>query len=270
MKAKLSDRLFVGPIIGELGHELMCAGVARAYSRKFKHTTVCSRPGRRALYSDFADEFLPHAIDCEGTDMGGYRVGAKCGAITREMATYVPKSGYTVWNPAPYPPGVGAKAQPAEWLAYGHERSEFKGAAVFHARARTHDPKRNWSGEKWGELTAALNTESMAGRFVCIGTYDDAFYVPGTEDMRRADLQTQMDVLRSARFAVGPSSGPLHLAQHCLCPVVVWCGGDEADETVSKYQGLWNPHGVKANAVSYPSWQPTVAEVTAWIEEFGT
>lgn len=265
MKAKRNDRLFVGPIIGELGHELMCAGAVRAYSRKFKHATVCSRPGSAALYADFADVFLAHTIDCEGTDMGGYRVDAKSGDITREMATYVPKSGYTVWNPAPHPPGEHAKMQPAEWFVYGHERPEFKGAVVFHARARAHDAKRNWPADKWGQLTAALNTESMAGRFICIGTKKDALYVPGTEDMRGADLQTQMDVLRSARFAVGPSSGPLHLAQHCLCPVVVWCGGEEAEETVSKYKALWNPHGIGAFAVVWRDWQPTVADVLAWI-----
>ena len=54
------SKLIVGPWVGEFGWELYAwQGYIRALSRNFEHTTIISRPGSEALYSDFCDKFVP-------------------------------------------------------------------------------------------------------------------------------------------------------------------------------------------------------------------
>ena len=51
--------LIAGPWVGEFGWELFAwQGYLRALSRKFDKTIIISRTASKALYDDFADEFI--------------------------------------------------------------------------------------------------------------------------------------------------------------------------------------------------------------------
>jgi len=58
----------------------------------------------------------------------------------------------------------------------------------------------------------------------CAGGLDNLHYPPAA-DMRGAPLWLLCEVLAKAKCAVGPSSGTMHLAQRCGCPVVTWTDG---------------------------------------------
>ena len=107
-------------------------------------------------------------------------------------------------------------------------------------------------------------------RLICIGTPEHAQAVEGALDMRGAPLAEQMNALRSARCAIGPSSGPMHLASLCKCPHLVWCGGGKGERstTARRYARDWNPHGTVARTFECGSWQPPFDTVLAYVKKF--
>lgn len=255
-----SPQLFIGPLVAEFGHELMYAAVVRKAAKGFDSVVVCSRPGRKALYNDFATEFIAHDIECESQFMWPMPDPT----ITRDVIARWSRPQAVCLAILPYCPG-----QAAEFRRYGTRKKEFEDVTVLHARSRPHVLARNWPLEWWETLVADMRNEGIVDRVVCIGTPSHALHVAGTDDCRGATLSEQMDILASAKFAVGPSSGPMHLASHCGCPHVVWCGGgpQERVETARRYRSAWNPFGTRVVAVPYASWRPEPPTVLIWIHK---
>jgi hypothetical protein len=259
--ATAAATLSIGPWIGEFGHELMFVGMARARAQKYERVVAYSREESRAFYADFVDEFVPHDIQCEGM----------CARATREtMPSAAMLRAYCEPGTLPFPGRVYAPGQPAKWRKYGTRRAEYADAVVIHARARPHVPMRNWPQRNWNRLARRLFRKGLAQRVVCVGLRHHALAVEGAVDLRNAPLERQMDALASARFAIGPSSGPMHLAQHCGCPVLIWCGGPSGERktTRARYVRDWNPFQVAAHAHEWGSWQPPFDTVWAWLETF--
>lgn len=235
-----NDTLWVGPVVAEFGHELWVAAMARRAAQAFRGCTVCSRAGREALYADFCTEFIPHNLPC---DVSGVHPISVTPDVSVEIARLVARSGkhsrlqiaefWTVQQAAAMTPVV-----------YGQHDSAYAGYILLHARHRAHASERNWHMEKWTALVDLLRHGSPSAKVGSIGSLGAALHVPGTDDLRELPLHRQMDVLRSATLAVGPSSGPMHMASLCKCPHVVWCGGSvgERNATKANYESLWNPH----------------------------
>ena len=255
------DVAFVPPVIAEFGHELMAVGYLRYLAPNYKRIVVSTRKSRHALYTDFVKEFMPHPFKCE------------CNIMS-------PKPGH-----APPPDQVAAfhmpDAQrvelcqhtsrvPGKWVMYGKADKNYLGVTVIHARSRNHVRARNWPVKRWNVLLATLRDEGLIERVVCIGSPDAAVLVPGCEDARGLPLAKQMNILRSAEVAIGPSSGPMHLASMCGCPHVVWCGGpaQESGETSRRYAAAWNPFGTPASAARYANWRPAPVRVAEWTRSF--
>ena len=161
------------------------------------------------------------------------------------------------------------ESQPAIFYRYGDPLPDFRGCVVLHARTRDHCRERNWRLAWWHMLARWLFGKGVE-RLVCIGSPTAAQVVEGACDMRAAGLQTQMDILASAWFAVGMSSGPMHLASLCGCPHVVWCGGAQGEwaATKKRYEHTWNPFDTAVSANAYNSWQPEPGTVESWVSAF--
>jgi len=77
----------------------------------------------------------------------------------------------------------------------------------------------------------------------CAGGPDNRHYPPAA-DIRGIDLKLLCAILARARCAVGPSSGPLHLAAACGCPIVTWCDHANVRKRYELAPPLgWNPFG---------------------------
>jgi len=261
-----ADTLWVGPVIAEFGHELWIAAMARRAAQAFRSCTVCSRAGREALYADFATKFIPHDLAC---DVSGVHPISVTPEVSSEIACLVGQAGnhpririMEVRN--------AAHAEALTHVVYGHPDKAFEGMIVLHARCRNHVPARNWPMKNWEALVARLRHDYPSAKVGSIGSLGAALHVPGTDDLRALPLHRQMDVMRSAKLAVGPSSGPMHLASLCKCPHVVWCGGGPAERTTvaSRYRSAWNPHGTPVHAEPYASWRPEPGRVIEWVEAF--
>jgi len=265
-QGRKGGHLVVGKVVAEFGWELMSIGPLRYYVHQhgFDKVTVCTRPGREALYADFATEFKPHDIQCESALMSGYKLVDGNRVDLPVERPRIPNAD-DWYRPQTYNGGR------AEWRVYGEMRAERLGVTVFHARNRPHCPERNWPVKNWTALADNLRKASLAEKIVCIGTPEAAAMVPGCDDARSVSLAGQMDILHSAAYAVGVSSGPMHLAQHCKCPVVVWCGGGAGEQanTQRRYKEAWNPFLVPFIAVREGSWQPLVNDVVDWTTQFG-
>lgn len=255
-----TDVLQVGPVLAEFGHELMTCGIARATAKLFEKVIVTTLPARHALYADFANEFIPHDMDCECTFLWPRH---DCLPTREHICSFEVKGAYRMPLEEYYP---GHKA---DFVVYGAFSKEWKDVVVLHARSRAHVPARNWPMENWVRLIRELRNRKLADRIVCIGTQDAAHVVPGTEDARGFPLKAQMGVLRSARYIIGPSSGPMHLASLCKCPQVVWCGGPRSEycRIIARYVRDWNPFGTPVVAVPVGGWRPAVASVLQWVEQ---
>lgn len=255
------DAVFFGPWYGEFGHAIMWAAMCRAQAAGKRRVIVCARPNEKALFADFATSFIPHDIVCEGmcagatprTEPAPERINAYC-------PTGVKRS----------PAQAFFGRSPARYHKYGTPKPEYDRAIVLHARHRAHVSMRNWGADRWNRLARWLLDRVKIPRLICIGSKEAALAVEGALDMRGADLAEQMNVLASARCCIGPSSGPMHLAQHSGCPVLVWCGGgpSERREVRLRYASTWNPFQTFAHAYEYASWQPTYETVHAWTYKF--
>jgi len=256
--------VFFGPEIGEFAYEVAGAGVCRREAKRYRHVIVCSRPDRAYLHADYCTEFIPHDIDCNGM----CAIAAPM-PPSSELAKWIPM-GVRVVRPVDY----GTRSWPGDYIRYGQYDPQWQGAIVIHARNRPHVPQRNWPPEHWNKLARWLGRVAPGRRLVCIGTPNHALAVERCADLRNRPLGEQANVLRtageSAGFILGPSSGPLHFAEFCGCPTMVWCGGDgnEMNNTTQFYRTAWNPFGVRADVHQYSDWQPPLDTVKGWVTDF--
>ena len=260
------DTLWVGPVVAEFGHELWVAAMARRAAQAFRSCTVCSRAGREALYADFATKFIPHDLAC---DVSGVHPISVTPEVSAEIARLVALAGkHSRLQVTEF--STAAKSAAMTTVVYGHHDAAYAGYILLHARHRDHVRARNWPMKNWEALVARLRHDYPSAKVGSIGSLGAALHVPGTDDLRALPLHRQMDVMRSAKLAVGPSSGPMHLASLCKCPHVVWCGGGPAERTTvaSRYRSAWNPHGTPVHAEPYASWRPEPGRVIEGVAAF--
>ena len=258
--------LFAGPYFGEFGHEVMGTGLLRPHARHFERVIVCSRPACAPLYEDIATEFRPHSIQC--VPMANRSTGAT-------MPTEETIQSHTPQGCEYFPvPNCGDQYTEPKIIKLGHYhqlgtvRSEWRGVGVVHARNRAHEPGRNWPQKQWAQLVEWILGKGIVQRLVCVGTVDAALMVEGCMDMRGCDLKTQMDIGASATFAVGPSSGWMHLASLCGCPHMTWVGGKEHVYVKRRYIDRWNPLRTRVRVINERTWQPEFATVRDELSRF--
>lgn len=257
--------IVAAPFFGEFGWEVALWAPwlrwCKADLPMEKMTVIC-RPGHEGLYTDFADKILvkeiaTSKIDCNNAWVDGVRLRMPdyhriAGDVTGESRIIqrnlrAPPNLPYVWTNGP--PCPSRQHLPHNY-ANGNQRGE---VIVLHARAcKDKQPDRNWSPLRW-EILA----EHLDAPLVSIGTVRDALHVPGSEDLRGQSVADDIEILSEARLCIGPSSGPLHLANHCGVPVVWW---SSHLKEVERYKTAWNPFNLK-NLCAARSWNPQVEEV---------
>ncbi len=252
--------LYAGPWNGEFGWELMgWQANIREIARGFDRVVIGCRESSKALYEDFADEFVlvPSGLNTCG-----------CRCIDRP----VPRTIRSLFAGCGRVPGNRfVKAQcfrPAKhgFIRFGDENYEDSFGIVMHARdvpvggTRNWSVVRNWPLDRWTELARSLGDRvSMCS----IGNSEDSMHIPGTFDCRDTDLRVLMNILASSDLFVGPLSGPAHLAALSKCPMVVWtkpCDRQpHGSNTKKRLVYDWNPFHVPVCLI--PEYRPPVARV---------
>lgn len=256
--------------ISEMGWELMeWQGHVRKLAENFKYVVVSSARAFQPFYADFADRFIPHDIkgerDCHRMRPGSItnmeevkRARAEIEAVRAELV----RTGYDVTRVQSIPKKKGkavGERRPIEhqkFIRFGDAANAALDLdVIIHARNRISDFKSggdNYPLEQWLELLDLVRKMGFEN-VGAIGTKEAALAPDGTVDLRDTDLQIVMDQLAAAKFALGPSSGPMHLASLCGTPHAVWAT-DRHQEVIQhrnkdRYLTYWNPLKTKAAVV---------------------
>lgn len=257
-------RLVAGPWYGEFGWELMSwQGHLRALAENYDEVTVCGPTGHSALYQDFADKFIPHSIqgakDCWKTSKD------QKDSIATVVADMKSLGGQYV-EPAGFVPIAKQK-----FIQYGTKdsvKTEFIFDVLVHARGRFgRGADRAWEPPHCDQVVKRL---LKAGYKVgAIGT--QAYRPEGATDCRSFDLQILMNIMRSAKLVIGPSSGPMHLASLCGTPHLVWTDTKRYSAIRGtnrmRYQAIWNPLHTPVYILDKFGWRPSVEAVSSFTEE---
>lgn len=257
--------LVVGPWPGEFGHEIgVWQANARERARKYDRVIVGCVKTSEALYQDFADEFWNIPSDHNTSGLG--RCDQSHHKIIQSFAKTVQKEGADWMKPERLSPC------PAGFKRFGSVRDWLKFDVVIHARemvkgTKGGDRRRCWRLESWDRLGWTL--ESLGLKTACIGLPEVAVRIPLASDFRGCPLDLTMDLLRSSRCLVGPSSGPIHLGILCECPVVVWTdtnhrSGYTGRTNVDHLLLDWNPFDTPVKIIH--GWNPDVSDILNKIE----
>ena len=148
--------------------------------------------------------------------------------------------------PIPLGPGLGATRE----------------HVVLHCRGIEKCEERNLAPAKWDKIVKDLNDNGVVPYLIGSFAHD---YSPDGDavDCTGDPLSSIIMLLRSARVVVGGSSGPMHLAQACETPVVVWSGNAAKDKP--RYKEVWNHFDSPTTFVA-STWQPGVGKILKAIE----
>jgi len=247
--------LWAGPYVGEFGWELFhWQGWLRKESKKYKRVYVACRPGHEALYEDFASYIMPYPginynTDCEKEASFKYNNSHLIAGVAFDKVI-------RPWETPYFMPSLDEQ----EFVVPGKAKRKKGFDIILHARwtPKWDSAHRNWSKRKWEELVYLLKKDSLS--IACMGSKNAALWIRGAVDLRGLPLSILSNHLVMSKLAVGPSSGPLHLATLNRCPQVTWGG---AKKNYGRYTDWWNPFKVKAIWFS-PNPEAKHNSVEAW------
>jgi ADP-heptose:LPS heptosyltransferase len=135
---------------------------------------------------------------------------------------------------------------------------------AFHFRSferRGDIQPKSFPHEKADQLVEMCTSHGL--RVCCIGAPEYSYVPPKAENRQSNDLSTTIAHLCASRLIVGGSSAPLHLAQLCGLPIVVWIGlkGDDRYFTIS------NPFHSSVFMVTDKTFNPQVHQIYGAIEK---
>ena len=256
-------KLIAGPWTGEFGGELFAwQAYIRALSTKFDHTTIISRVNSRALYSDFADNYI--AYEPQGGNPDAFFMhnldirSAFKDAVRKNNIVLTEGTSVVLPRRIGFPPHThytqmvmfGKHTIKPKYVVLGDtgKRKYKRYDYIFHLRRRPLRQEDNWSTENWIKLKNLLGNKKIA----CIGTKSESGHIEGTADLRDMKLEKLLPILRSADCAFGSSSGPMHLASLCGLPHVVW----SIPQNKIRYEDNWNPLQTPVLFNSDYDWHP--------------
>ena len=248
--------LLAGPYVGEFGHELMdWQACIRSCVPRYREVHVITYPGRALLYPDCKVHF--HGIPPE---KAGYKHGrftpGELDAIARTKAAELGLRNYDMLGIRHTCSQYHRKyilTQKFELLV----RKPLEGPScdvAFHFR-RIHkegpDDSRNYPLEMCDELASLCLQEGLRVR--CVGHPLYSHCPEGVEDCRSEDIATSAKMIGASRILAGELSGPMHLAQLCGTPILIWAPDQWRIDNCNRWNIFGIPTFVVANDTSRPS-----------------
>jgi len=258
--------LYAGPWVGEFGWELMSWNpLVRKKAQDYDRVVVEGPPTSRYLY-EFANEYIdnptvPHTSD-------GYLGKTKNPASTLEdCEVFAPN-----W-PAHGAPEMKGFLQP--FVPYADREYRCLATNPIHIAdvvCAFRPPKklrdktlvgREYPLDMCAELVSKLCERGIT--VACIGDRNN-YQISGSGDVRGRDLELQCAVISAAKVAVGPSSGPMHLASLCKIPHVTWFNTRNNSSSQARYKEHWNPFKTPHTYLTQSV--PTPEEIVSAVEPY--
>ena len=245
----MSRRLVAGPYLGEFGWELCCWNPRlRALARDYDEVVVLAPARSRPLY-EFATRFVPVNARPGSSDyMSGELEGALPsvsgrGWSVRPAPSTVAEELRALTDPAVASAVAAAKA----WRRFAWE--SLPASPPLEVCLALRGPKalggKLYTRKAWAPIHADAFGAMLLERGLRVAVVGgpDNRGLPGALDLRGAPLEQQIAALANAGVTVGPSSGPMHLAQLCGSAVVTWYDASPDQRRLSRlrYESAWNP-----------------------------
>ena len=263
LKQKLRPRrnLLAGPFAGEFGYELMQWQVfVRARRRHYREVHVLTYPGRDYLYEGC--QVHHHAISLHQAGfMYGRIVRPQARKIAATRAAEIGLKDYDLFEPSLLCTQYHKRVfGPQDFRLFEEPPLGPTIADVaFHFRAvRKEGPdqeNKNYSPALADQLVANCLARGIS--VSCIGHPEYAYCPIGCPDHRSLDLRRTVAAISSARAVAGENSGPMHLANLCGKPTILWA----QDQWRIDYSLRWNPFRVPIYIAVNDTCQPPPAMV---------
>ena len=218
-------------------------GVCRKKAREFDKTFVLTDPSRGDLYADFAEVINPlNIIDRDGLPRTNAILAWQKDRVYQDSEQ--------------------------EFRRFGSDYTEKDQGfdILIHAR-NSNKTFKNYPAPLWDKVLEGLSNYRIAS----IGKKEASLHLPGTTSLLGIGINCLSRIMAKSGAVVGPSSGPIHLAQHCGTPVVSWADNKiyMGRTTVKdRLEKAWNPFGVPAVVLEDKHWKPKPDEVIEKIESF--
>jgi hypothetical protein len=266
---RLSPRknLVAGPFAGEFGYEVMqWQGYVRARRRYYESVHVLTYPGNEYFYEGCVVHH--HDIPLE---KAGYGYGLMSPAASYGMAQEKAKEwgldDFDVLSPALMCTQYHKRILGGQEFRLFEEKpvDNQKYDLAFHFRSvrkEGPDQSKNYSHELADKLVQLC--EAGGKSVICMGHPKYSYCPQGCKDYRSVDLKTSVAVISSVKIVVGENSGPMHLANLCGKPTVLWA----ADQWRIDYSLRWNPFHVPIIVAANDTHQPAPERVYGIIDDF--
>jgi len=234
--------LYAGPWIGEFGWELLWWNpIVRheAETKKYDRVIVASHTDSRYLY-EFADEYIP--LDAYGWNLSMGRMNSGAKPVVKADVTLGP-------NIVAMPRRRNQRSRKFRKLSPENPICVADVLCAFRPpKKNMRNPQKANSRKAYPRPRCEKLVELLQQKGYRLAAYGgtDNWIFDGMLDLRGLPLEWQCSALAAASCAVGPSSGPMHLAHLCECPVVTWYAGGHSRK---RYLDTWNPFKVSATFV---------------------
>ena len=236
----MSKVLYAGPWRGEFGWELCSWNpLVRKIAKGFDHIIVEGPSTSKYLY-EFADEYIVNETVPGTSD--NYRGKSK--KEPSVSAGEILKPSWRLHGKAemrgllrPF-----KKDPRKEWRRLGSSPLFVATVLCAFRPAKKYNNRILADKEYPLEMCKEL-VQHLLGYGVTVATIGgkDNFHVDGAIDLRGSALEEQCNALAAAKVAIGPSSGPMHLASLCSCPHITWYNRTDRRQSKARYAEHWNP-----------------------------
>jgi hypothetical protein len=257
--------LFAGPFAGEFGLELMqWQGFVRARRPHYDRVHVLTYPGRDYLYEDCSVHY--HDIDLRTAGYGYGLLGPdQARALANAKAKEIGLTDFDIFEPSL----LCTRYHKAFWrqsfrLFTEAPIREHQYDVAFHFRAvrkEGPDQYKNYPENCANELVAGCFKRGLS--VACIGHPDYSYAPPGCDDHRNVDLRQTVAAICSAHAIVGENSGPMHLANLCGKPTIIWAN----DQWRIDFSLRWNPFRVPIFVACNNTHEPQPTVIVQSIEQ---
>jgi len=247
--------LVAGPYVGEFGHELMdWQAWVRAQVPRREVVHVITYPGRDYLYPGCKVHYHDVALETAGYKHGRFPP-AELEAMARRKAAELGLADYDLMTPLHVCTTYHQRyllPSKFELLARPPAGARMADVALHFRRILKAGPDqtRNYPVEMCDRVVSACRAAGLG--IFCIGHPRYAYCPDGVEDRRSEDLATSVAAICSARLLAGELSGPMHLAQLCGVPILIWADGQWRLDNCERWNVFHVPTYIVANDTHRP------------------
>jgi hypothetical protein len=257
--------LVAGPYAGEFGHELMeWQAWVRAQVSRYQEVHVITFPGRHALYPGCQVHTHSFLLETAGFRHGRF-TPSELKSMARAKAEELGLTNYDILTAFHLCTRYHQRfILPAkfELLRKDPLEGRYRDVAFHFRKVKKEGPDqtRNYPPELCDQVAALCRERGYS--ICCIGHPSYSYCPAGVEDLRSADLAASIAAISSARLLAGELSGPMHLAQLCGVPILIWADGQWRLDTCA----FWNIFHVPTFIVANDTHRPDTGRVVGMID----